>query len=332
MTARFRPLFAFLAFVALTRAAERDVVRTFPLPPGGTVSIDTFRGSITVTESDEPRVRVAVHLAIGGDTAAAAERVGRELQLTFADGANSVSVVARHPQETGARFVWRDNEQIEPTFRVTVPRRCNVDLKTLNGSIIVGNLSGRLVARVETGDIFFRHVAGSVDAATQEGDVVVSQCDGTVKARVLMGTIQLGVIAGPCEARNASGGIEVMAAKAGIRARAEAGNVVVGFPRDCVGQSELTTSGGSVIAKIDPAAKCGIEASTSWFSHIDCRLPALTPARRPSRRYIVGALNGGGAAHLRLRASGGNVAILPGETPFGAGASASHLSTGAAPE
>lgn len=295
-------------------AAEQDIVRTFPVAPGGSVAIDTYRGGIMVTESDDPGVRIAVHLAIGGDTDAEAERVARELQLDFVPGENSVKVVARHPQETRARFVWHDKDQIEPTFRVTVPRRCSLNLQTVNGSVIVGNISGRLTARAETGDVFLRHVGGTVDAETQNGDVVISQCDGTATARVLVGTIRLGVMNGPCVARDASGGIEVMVARAGVHAQAAAGTIVVGFPRDATGDSDLAASGGGVVARIDPAAKCSIDAATGWFSRVDWRLP-VAAERRSSRRHVIGTLNGGGA-ELHLRASGGDVVLVPIDVPF----------------
>jgi DUF4097 and DUF4098 domain-containing protein YvlB len=315
MNSLARCAFAFGLLVTALQAAERDVIRTFAARPGCSVAIDTYRGNVTIVESDDPEIRIAVHLEIGADREEEADRLLRDLQLDFTETGNAVSVIARHPQETGAHFDWNDKSQIAPTFRVTVPRDCSVDLSTRSGSIIVGNLNGRLRARTDTGDIFFRHTAGSVEASTREGDVVVSHCDGSVKVRVLRGTVQLGVITGPCDVSDSSGGIEVMAAKGDIHAFAAAGSAIIGLPRDYTGQSEITTSGGNIVVKIDPAAKCEVDASTSAFSRVKCRLPVAVLDGGIGRRRLVARLNDGGS-RVVLKASGGDVSLQPGSSPF----------------
>ena len=301
--------------VAVARAAERDFVRTFDVQPGCTLAIDTYRGAINVTEADTNTIRVAVHLEIGADSESDAERLLKGFTLDFTQSANAIAVVARHPAETRARFVWHENEQIEPTFRVTVPRRCNVNLKTISGSVIVGNLAGELSAETETGDVFFRHVTGMVTAATKQGDVVVSHCDGSVTARVLAGTIRIGTVTGRCDLKNSSGAVEVLAAKSDVHAYAEAGDANIGVPRDFSGNADVTTSGGNIVVKMDPAASCAVEASTSLFGHVESRVPLAIDAGRRGGRKLVGHLNRGGAK-LLLKASGGNVRIEPGEALF----------------
>lgn len=301
--------------LAAIRAAERDIVRTFPVGPDCRVAIETFGGAITVTESDVPQVRVAVHLEIGADTDAEAEQLLSHLRLSFDERANHISVTARDPAQTGARFDWNERKQIEPTFRVTVPRRCDLDLRTRRGTIIVGNVTGRLLAHAEVGDVFFRHVGGSADASTDEGDVVVSQCDGSVVAQSRRGVVRLGVIQGACEVHDTNGGIEIMEAKGALTAFGEAASVTVGIPKDFAGGAEIKTSGGSVVLKIDPAANCEIDATASWLGHVGCRLPVKVIAGGSSRRKLDGRLNRGGP-RIVAYAGGGDVTIVPGDSPF----------------
>lgn len=310
-----RSLLAFSLAFSAALGAERDVVRTFAVDPGCTVSIDTYRGGITVTESDAAEVRIAVRLEIGADDEAEAEQIMRGLQLEFTSSGDAVTMLARHPAETRVRFVWEERKQIEPTFRVTVPRQCNLKLRTLTGSVIVGNVVGNLEARAENGAVFFRNVSGSVFAAAEYGDVVVSHCVGSLTAQVLRGVIRVGTVTGRCDLRNASGDIEVMAAKSDIHAYAEAGNATIGVPRDFAGQGEIRTSGGNIVMSIDSAASCEIQSSTSWLGKIDCALPLVVQAGRNGTRKLVGRLNAGNG-RLMLRASGGDIKLRPGETPF----------------
>lgn len=308
-------VFVLLLVCSASRAAERDMVRTFSVQPGCTVAIDTYRGAITVIESDRPEVRIAGHLEIGARTAAEAEQVPAGFHLSCTQQGDTISVRARHPAETRARFIWNDDHQIEPTFRITVPRRCNLDLRTIRGSIVVGELSGRIVAHAETGNVFLRHAIGPTDASVDSGELVVSQCDGNLAASVRHGLIRVGVVNGRCDLKNSSGDVEVMEARGDTRVFAEAGTAKIGVPRDFAAVADVSTSGGNVIMLIDPAANCEVRARTSWLGHIACRLPAEIESGRVGGRTLVARLNRGGPK-LTVHASGGDVSLEPAETPF----------------
>lgn len=301
----------FWASVLSLAAAERDIVRTFPAPAGCSISIDTFRGRILVAEAETAQVRIAVHLEIGADDEAEADRMVASLQLAMEAAGPVISVTARDPRQARPRFVWDERKQLEPTFRLTVPKACNLDLKTRTGAITVGDISGVLRAESGQGDVFFRHAGGSVEARTSVGDVVVSHCDGSVHASTALGTIRLGRVTGRCEVENRSGDVEIQAAVGTLRVRDEAGNVAVGLPAEFSGAADITTNGGAIVLTIDPAANCDVTASTSIFSHIESRLPLRILAGRVGGRRLVGRLNQGGVPVV-LRASGGNIRLLPG--------------------
>jgi hypothetical protein len=293
--------------VALTcaRAAERDVKRTFPVQRGCTLQIDTYRGSIMVTESDASEIAVTVQMEIGGETDADAERVLQGLQLEMNARDNTVAIFARNPRESRIRWFWRENEQIGLTYRISVPRACNVEVKTGTGSITIGNLAGRMKAQAEKGTLFFRQIEGSIDAAVETGDVVVSRCSGAANVRLLSGMARLGTMGGPLDVQNHSGDVEVMAAKAGGTIAVEAGTATVGFPREITAATRVTAAGGDVVAKIPADARCQLEARAGFFGAVQCALPVQSEGG-VSRRKIAGALNGGGPV---VSLQGGSVKI-----------------------
>lgn len=305
---------ACLALLASGHAAERDVNRVFPVQPGCRLKLDSYRGSVTIVESDEPAVSVAVHLEIGGDTEADAARLLAGLQLDLQSVDNGVTIFARNPRETRLRWSWREDEQIDLTYRISVPRRCDVDLNVTNGSIVVGNLTGRMTARTETGAIFFRHIDGSIDARTDSGDVIVSRCSGKLTVRVGKGLIRAGTVAGAADLRNSSGDVELLGAGSTVNASAEAGDLFVGFGREIGGDAQLRTNGGSIVVRIDPAANCRIDAAATW-SRVHTALPLTIEAGGDGKSRLVGRFNQGGPL-LLLRASGGPVKLERGEVPF----------------
>jgi hypothetical protein len=296
--------------------AERDVVKTFPAGAHPSVVIDTFRGAITVTEADTTDIRVAVHLEIGGDTPAETDELLRTLELTIEQAAGVVRASAKDAAQTGPRFDWNAKKQIQPTFRVTVPAHCDVNLQTRKGPIIVGNLSGTLVARSRSGDVFLRTVSGNVNAESEAGDVVVSRCIGSVRARARDGTVRVGTITGPVDAECRNGDVELLAPESDVHAFAEVGTVTISLPHRFNGHAEIATSGGGIVAQIDPRVRCRIEASASLLAHVEfAKLPLKVASGASGSRHLVATLNDG-TALVHLKASGGNVRIVPGKTSF----------------
>jgi len=67
--------------------------------------------------------------------------------------------------------------------------------------------------------------------------------------------------------------------------------------------------GGNITAKIDPATRCSVQASSTW-GQVRTTLPFATEPGSTGRRSFTGKLNGGGPS-LVLHASGGNVKLEP---------------------
>ena len=309
----FSFLIGCLGWAALAgRAAEREFTRTFPVRPGCTVKLDTYRGSIVVVESDQAEVEVTLQMETRSDNAEEAGRVFGAVQIDAAESDNTVTLRARNPSETRVRFVWNDKLLIDLAWRIIVPRRSNVDLVTRSGAITVGSLTGRVVVRTETGTIFLKRIDGSIDASTEVGDVVISRCSGPAKVRVLRGTIRAGTMGGFADLKNSTGDVEVLAARGGITASAEAGDVLVGFPRDTTGAAKLSTSGGSIHVKIDPATNCTVDASSVW-GRVESLLPMTVVSGANGKGKLAGRIGQGGPV-LTFHANGGHVKLTPGET------------------
>lgn len=292
----------------------REYQRTFPVQPGCTLVVDTYHGEIVIEESDQPEVRVTLNVDFNVETEAEAERFWAGLDCRFSADGRTVSIIARNPVETGPRLSWEENKRMNLYYRISVPRQCDLRLKTGTGKITVGRLAGRMSARVETGTIFFRQVDGSIDATVDTGEIVISRCSGEVGARVRKGAIRVGTIGGKAELRNANGGIDVMVAKGALTALSELGDISVNFPRQISQPASLTAAGGNVTVQIDPAASCTVDASAAW-GRVRNTLPLTGAATDREAKRVTGRLNQGGPL-LKIRADGGSVSLAPGEAPF----------------
>ena len=292
----------------------REYQRTFPVQPGCTLVVDTYHGEIVIEESDQSEVRVTLNVDFEVETEAEAERFWAGLDCRFSADGQTVSIVARNPVATGPRLSWDENKRMNLYYRISVPRQCDLRLKTGMGRNTVGRLAGRMSARVDTGTIFFRQVDGSIDAAVDTGEVVISRCSGDVSVRVREGTIRVGTIGGRAELRNSRGGIDVMVAKGALTALAKLGDISVNFPRQVSQPASLTAAGGNMNVQIDPAAHCEVDASATW-GRVRNTLPLTGAAVDREARRVTGRLNQGGPL-LKIRADGGSVSLVPGEAPF----------------
>src|SRR5690606_26689111 len=94
------------------------------------------------------------------DSEAEAEELWRGLRLQFSADASRVGISARNPVETGPRPTWRENHRMGIYYKVTVPRRCNLELRTGHGNVTIGRLIGAMSVRVGTGTAFLRQADG----------------------------------------------------------------------------------------------------------------------------------------------------------------------------
>lgn len=306
-----RWLALFLCSVLAARAIEREFVRTFPVAGNAQLTVEIASGIITVEEREAPEIKVTAFADFRTEAADEAARREVALNLTMTADGSAVTVRALDPDGRGLQLALKDRPPIELEIRITVPRACSVDLSTREGPITVGSLAGRMVVRTIRGNIFLRRIDGTIDARTQTGDVTISRCSGAVVARTIQGSIHVGTLGGRAELQSANGEIEILAARDGLEVRAESGDVIVGFPRQRSGDARVRTGYGNIVATIDPAANCVVQASSFW-GKVQSTLPLKVESGGDGKSELTGRLNQGGP-RLTLSASGGNVRLKPGQ-------------------
>lgn len=309
---------AFLLLLALwplgASAIDRDVTRTLAVKPDSKLRVDFARGGIDVQETDAAEISVTMHLMFAGMTELQADRLQAALGIEIKQEGETVIVRAASAEGRGVKLSWDDNSPVDLDCKILVPRRCDVDLQTREGGITVGNLVGRVVARVGKGSLFIRRIDGTVDASVQTGDVILSRCSGSVVAKTERGVMRIGTLGGRAVLRNTGGDIEVLQATAGLDVDAEVGDVTVGLPHDFAGETKIRTAYGSIFAKIDPRANCAVEASSFW-GHVDNKLPLAVVFGGDGKGKLAGRLNRGGPLVI-LHANGGHVFLKSGDTYF----------------
>lgn len=302
---------ASVVFALMTSGAMAETEqRSFEISAGGRFALDADWGKVDVKTWDREAVDVVV------------ERSEKFDQLEFDDEGDTVTVRARM-EDTGIRS-WFGSRGPSPVFRITVPHRFDLDLKTVGGHIGIPDIDGDIVARTSGGKLTIGEVTGSIHGRTSGGSIHVAGADGSVDAKTSGGAIRLGRAGGSVDARTTGGSIHIGNAGGHIVAHTTGGSIQLG---DVGGTLDAKTTGGSIRATLAHQPEADSRLRTTGGSielavsedvgvDIDARstggrvssdLHTAAPVSE-SKSALVTPVNGGGPK-LTLRTTGGSIRL-----------------------
>lgn len=138
-------------------------VREYALTPSNeTLRVDGgANGGISVEGWERSEILVRAKVVAYADRRVEAEELARDVELITAP-----SIRAEGPRRDRA-FHW------SVSYRVFVPRRSNLDLRTTNGGIDIANVSGRIDFDAVNGGVSLTELGGDVHGETTNGGLDV---------------------------------------------------------------------------------------------------------------------------------------------------------------
>ena len=280
---------------------KQDFHMSYPLKPGGRVSVESFNGSVEVLAWDRDEVDIS-----GTKYASTQERLD-QLKVDVIAGADAVRVRSIKPaQQSG----WRGGAGVR--YVLKVPRRTELDriessngavhvegtegaarLKSSNGAVKVNSLRGNLHAHTSNGSVELRDVTGDADLHTSNGRIRAEQHKGAATAETSNGSIRLDLLRTP-------------AGKA-IRAESSNGGIEINLPAANENDVHADTSNGGITVRIPGDSRATIKAHTS-NAKVTTDFDVATTFTNKSKTRLDGTINGGGLL-LDLASSNGNIRI-----------------------
>jgi DUF4097 and DUF4098 domain-containing protein YvlB len=267
------------AVVAAIRPAHADPWdRSFQVPAHPHVHVEADDGRVEITTWD--RHEVAVHVESRG------WRVGSQLQLDAQQKGSDVNISARSPHGWVSFGISMHELRIE----VSMPREADLEIRTGDGSVMVGPLTGRVDVRTSDGSILLKGVRGTMRLISADGGIDGENLDGTIDASTQDGHIR---VSGRFDA------LELGSGDGRVMAEAQPGSVIKdGWT--------LHTGDGPLSLRVPPGLKADVEAQTG-DGHISFDLPVEFSGEWNSS-YLRGRMNGGGPP-LRLHTGDGSIRV-----------------------
>lgn len=149
--------------------------RTYPLQPGQRFELDNTNGSVTIQSWDRPEVRIRAEKRVRARDAKYAREVMAKLQIRVTPSAGRLTVNTVTPDLGDSFFEWLAGMSADANvaYTITVPRRVQLDVDTVNGAVAASDVAGDLNIETTNGRISLVRAAGRLDLSTTNGAIDV---------------------------------------------------------------------------------------------------------------------------------------------------------------
>jgi DUF4097 and DUF4098 domain-containing protein YvlB len=275
---------------------SHDFHYNYPLNPSGTLSLETFNGSIEVSTWDQNTVDIS------GTKYAPSQAEADSMDIRIDHTPDSVSIRAVRPTDRrgnrGAKFVVR------------VPRGVVLDrLISSNGSIEATQGAGPGRFKTSNAHVHVRDFHGKLDIETSNGGIELSDIDGDVQAHTSNSHIRAARVEGKLDATTSNGGIDAEMARADCTGKFETNNsnIELTLPPGYAAELRANTSNGSITLKAPAELNARVVARTS-NSQIHSDFEMRTRGEFSKNR--LEASMGSGAGLVDLSSSNGSIRLL----------------------
>lgn len=172
---------AVLLFCVNTSNSQRtkEIKQTFDLTPDGRLSIETYKGSITVATWDKPQVDIVAVVEPDGENRHDEEDV-RETEIRIDHSAGSIRIESDYDRlkhhHSGSIFgIFTDNNLTLPFVRytITMPKTASLEIKDYKSDSHITNLHSRLRLETYKGTVTVQDLEGSISLETYKGEATI---------------------------------------------------------------------------------------------------------------------------------------------------------------
>lgn len=169
--------------------ASDDWVRSYTLAKGARFEIANENGEIEVKGTQGTQVKVTAHREVTAGSDAEAQDRLKKVEMREEASADRVLIEAK--SGTGAGFSFSNNLQVR--YDVEVPAGLNVIVRTMNGTVRLDHVEGRLSAATTNGNVTGIAILGTVQGSTVNGSVSLNldAVSGDVQLMTVNGAIRL---------------------------------------------------------------------------------------------------------------------------------------------
>jgi DUF4097 and DUF4098 domain-containing protein YvlB len=275
-----------------------DFHYSYPLQPGGRLSVENANGSIEISGWDQNTVDVS------GTKYARTPELRDALRIEIEHTVDSIYIRTVRPSNRrgnmGAKYI------------IKVPRRTQLErIASSNGAIHATDLEGAARLKTSNGAVRAENLQGTLDAQTSNGAIDVQNLGGSASLHTTNGRVHAEEVHGSLEADTSNGGIHVHLAKPdpGRPIKLETSNGPIELTLETLNQNEIraSTSNGGITLHLPGGTGANLNADTS-NSSITTEFEVATQGTL-NKHHLEGKIGTGGPT-IELSTSNGSIRVL----------------------
>lgn len=285
---------------------HEDFHYSYALKPGGTVSLESFNGSVEVVSWDQPTVEV------NGTKYASQKDYLDEMKVDASATPGQVRIRMVRPSFTHGNSGAR--------FSIRVPRQVVLDeIVTSNGPIRVDGIEGNVRVRTSNGNVRVEKMKGELTARTSNGPIELREIDGNVRLHTSNGHIDAEASNGSFEAETSNAKIEARLVNPisnwPVRLNTSNGHIDLTLQGSKMPDVRAETNNSSIELHLPPSVNARVKANTSSHSSVTSDFDQLMRSGNDDDRHhdrhseVEGTLGSGGPL-MDLSTSNGPIKIL----------------------
>lgn len=165
-----------------------EVLPAQPIKPGAPVMISLERGDITVHPGTSPEIQVTVHKTAEASNDREAAEQAKQVSVSIAPASGGIAVQSQMRNEGGSG--------VRVDLEVLVPPQCSVTARTNHGNILISDMTGKINAASQNGDLEIHNAGSDVAAEMHGGDARVIGVHGNLRLTGNGKEIELADVAG----------------------------------------------------------------------------------------------------------------------------------------
>ena len=204
---------------------DRDEInRTYELAPGARVEVSSIRGPVEIVNTDSATAQLQIIRTA---------RTRDDLEYHKIEVQQAVnSLVVKGIQEPEQR---RENIQVNHHVILKLPRRIDLAVTSVSGSLKIGNVDGQAVLTSISGSASIGNVGGKLQVSSISGNVEIGNVGADARVTSVSGNLRLGQLNGSLDVSSISGGLNATLTSLstqGIHIKSVSGSVEIGFKSD----------------------------------------------------------------------------------------------------
>jgi hypothetical protein len=274
---------------------NKDFHSSYPLKPGGRLSVETFNGSIDISGWDEDTVDIS------GTKYGPSQEEADNLRVNVDNTADSISIRVVRPTDR------RNNQGARLTIKV--PRKTRLEhIVTSNSSIQTDDGAGPTRMHTSNGSIRVVDLHGELEAETSNNSIEVERVDGNVRMHSSNGHIRAEHVNGSIDASTSNNrvNLDVERPDKEVRVDTSNGGVELDLPSHFSSEIHVGSNNGGITLRANDI-NARISAHTS-NSSIDTEFEVRAQGEL-SRNRLEGSIGSGGPL-IDLSTSNGSIRLL----------------------